>query len=57
MVKFNIYFFQRKLNTEHVLPPVSALALNSPSYVLGSKLVTASLPLHFIAALSYALIT
>jgi len=31
--------------------------LSSLSYTLGSKLVTASLPLHFIAALSYALFT
>lgn len=38
-----------------LLPLTSVSELNSSSYVLGSKLVTASLPLHLIAALSYAL--
>lgn len=38
------------------LTPLPASELISSSYVLGSKLVTASLRLHFIAALSYALI-
>lgn len=35
-----------------LLPSVLTSVSSSPSYVLGSKFVTASLPLHLIAALS-----
>ena len=44
-------FLEDEVNQE-LLPPLSAGKIISPSYVLGSKLVTASRPLHFIAALS-----
>lgn len=37
--------------------PAAPSGVISPSYVLGSKLVTASLPLHLMAALSYALVS
>lgn len=46
----------RKLGEGSMRPVVPPLLLasepNSASYVFGSKLVTASFPLHFIAALS-----
>ena len=35
-----------------LVPLLSTSGLGFPSYELGSKLVTASLPLHFMAALS-----
>jgi hypothetical protein len=38
-----------------MIPSALTSVSSSPSYVLGSKFVTASLPLHLIAALSYAL--
>lgn len=41
-----------KSDSARMLPWAAASVGSSPSYVLGSKLVTASLPLHLIAALS-----
>lgn len=51
LTRRNFWKDQTKWNTE-LVRPLPASELNSASYVLGSKLVTASLPLHLIAALS-----
>ena len=50
--KINIHNNYKNSHSYKIIPSLLASEIISPSYVLGSKLVTASLPLHLIAALS-----